>query len=59
MRRSVIPVLKEGRNYLDCFLLDLIAADSLVDFQVFAMLHTDEDHLRDVTVDIPDNQIAD
>ncbi|KAJ3465570.1 hypothetical protein MRS44_006228 [Fusarium solani] len=59
MRRSMIPVLKEDRNHIDCRMLDLIAADDLIEFQVFAMLHTDEDRLRDVTIDIPDNRIAD
>ena len=59
MRKSMIPVMKEGRNHIDCHMLDLIAADDLVKFRVFAMLHTDEDRLRDVTIDIPDNQIAD
>ncbi|KAJ4149774.1 hypothetical protein NW754_001207 [Fusarium falciforme] len=51
--------MKEGRNHIDCHMLDLIAADDLVEFRVFAMLHTDEDRLRDVTIDIPGNQIAD
>lgn len=55
----MIPVMKEGRNHIDCHMLDLIAADDLVEFRVFAMLHTDEDRLRDVTIDIPGNQIAD
>ncbi|KAL6353060.1 hypothetical protein LRP88_13547 [Fusarium phalaenopsidis] len=59
MRKSMIPVLKEGRNHIDCRRFDLIAADDHIDFQVFAMPHTDEDYLRDVTIDIPDNQIAD
>ncbi|RSL42180.1 hypothetical protein CEP53_012339 [Fusarium sp. AF-6] len=47
MRKAIIPVLKEGRNSIDSCMLDLIAADDHVDFQVFAMLHTDENYLRD------------
>ncbi|RSM09047.1 hypothetical protein CDV31_007909 [Fusarium ambrosium] len=57
MRKAVIPVLKEGRNYIDSYMLDLIDADDHVDFQVFAMLHTDENYLRDVHSDIPDDDI--
>ncbi|KAL2691941.1 hypothetical protein Neosp_002334 [[Neocosmospora] mangrovei] len=59
MRRSIIAAMKEGRNCIDRYMLDLLAMDSHVDSQVFAMLHADEDRLRDITVNIADNQIAD
>ena len=59
MRRSMIAAMKEGRNYIDRHMLDLLAMDSHVDSQVFAMLNTDENRLRDITVNITDNQMAD
>ncbi|RMJ14975.1 hypothetical protein CDV36_005354 [Fusarium kuroshium] len=58
MRKAVIPVLKESRNSIDNCMLDLIAADDYVDFQVFVMLHTNENYLRDVPSDIPDDDIT-
>ncbi|RSL58137.1 hypothetical protein CEP54_007922 [Fusarium duplospermum] len=58
MRKALIPVMKEGRNSIDVCMLDLITADDHVDFQVFVMPHTDENYLRDVTSDIPDDDIT-
>ncbi|RTE79347.1 hypothetical protein BHE90_006177 [Fusarium euwallaceae] len=58
MRKTMIAVLKESRNSIDSCMLDLIAADDYVDFQVFVMLHTNENYLRDVPSDIPDDDIT-